>query len=139
MSKTLTVKFFDRGPGNHTTIMESPWAEALAVIDGLARASNNATYRGVQFGRKLQSELVIYLRVDFSTPEWAVIRDTGSGPYTFEDAYLDSILAAAAKIEAVIANAVPAAPTYACAEARNGCAARVKVKGSYCRSCQHDA
>lgn len=137
--KTLTVRFFERGPGNHKTIVESPWADALAVIDGLASATDNATYRGVRFGRKLQGELVIYLKTDYASPEWATIRDAGVGPYTFDEAYLDSILAAAAKIESIIARAVPAGPDYPCAESRNGCAARVKVKGDYCRSCKHDA
>lgn len=136
--KTLTVTREDRGPGSHTTIVESPWAEALAVIDGLARASDNATYRGVRFGRKLQSQLVIYLNCDYSTPEWAVIRDTGRGPYHFEESYLDSILAAAAKIESAIAKAAPAGPDYPCAGRADGCGARVKVKGEFCRSCAHD-
>ncbi len=136
---TVTVTRTDRGPGSFETIVESPWHEALAVIDGLTRATNNATYRGVTFGRQLQRQLVSYLRVDFLSPQWATIRDTGCGPYTFDDAYLDSILAAAAKIEDVIARAVPAAPDFPCREARNGCAARVAHKGDYCPQCQHDA
>jgi hypothetical protein len=136
---TVTVTFQERGPGNHTTIVESPWAEALAVIDGLATARDNATYRNVRFGRELQRKLTIYLRCDFSSSHWDVIRRTGRGPYTFTRAYLDSILAAAAKIEDVIARAVPAGPDYVCAAARDGCRNRVKVKGDYCSSCAHDA
>ena len=136
---TLTVTTRDRDPGSHTTIVESPYAEALKVIDGLACATDNATYRGVKFGRKLQQRLVIYLRCDYSTPEWAAIRQTGSGPYAFTRAYLDEILAAAAKIEKVIASAVPATPDYVCAAHADGCRARVKVKGRYCPSCEHDA
>lgn len=136
---TVTVITRERGPGRHTTIVESPWAEALATIDGLARATDNATYRGVRFGRKLQQQLVTYLRCDYSTPEWAAIRDTGRGPYTFTRSYLDSILAAAAKIEGAIAGAVPAAPDYVCAAARDGCRNRVSVHGQYCPSCKHDA
>ena len=96
---TLTVTREERGPGHHATIVESPWAEALATIDGLACATDNATFRGVRFGRKLQEELVEHLRCDYGSPEWAVIRDTGRGPYHFDETYLDSILAAAAKIE----------------------------------------
>lgn len=139
MTTTVTVKTYDRGPGRHTTIVESPWAEALATIDGLATSTDNATFRGVKFGKKLQSQLVVYLDVSFDSPEWSVIRDTGCGPYTFDTAYLDSILAAADKIESVIAKAVPAGPDYPCAASRDGCATRVKVRGEYCRSCRHDA
>lgn len=138
-TRTLTVIHHERGPGNHNTVEESPWKEALAVIDGLACANDNATYRNVRFGRKLQSQLVTYLRLDFASEQWAVIRDTGRGPYTFTVAYLDSILAAAAKIEAVIAKAVPAGPDYPCAERRNGCANRVKIRGDFCSHCAHDA
>ena len=81
---TLTVTRRDRGPGpgTHTTIVESPWAEALAVIDGLATASDNATYRGVRFGRKLQGELVTYLRTDYASPQWAAIQETTEPGHT---------------------------------------------------------
>ncbi len=136
---TVTVTTCGRGPGHHTTILESPWAEALATIDGLDQATGDATFRGVRFGRKLQRQLVTYLRIDFATPEWDTIRKNGRGPYTFSQTYLDSILAAAARIEKVIASAVPASPDFVCAAARDGCRARVKVKGSYCSSCRHDA
>lgn len=137
-TRTVTVRHYDRGCGNHQTIVESPWAEALAVIDGLARATNDATYRNVRFGRKLQQKLVVYLRVDLSSPEWAVIRDAGTGPHTFTEEYLDSLLAAAAKIEEIIAKAVPATPDYPCRNAFAGCGIRVKTKGAYCPRCQHD-
>ena len=44
MSKTLTVTSVERGPGRHTTIVESPWAEALKTIDGLAEAVSGPAF-----------------------------------------------------------------------------------------------
>lgn len=138
-TRTLTVTTEERGPGRHTTIVESPWSEALAVIDGLATATGNATYRGVQFGRKRQQELTVYLRVDRCSPEWAAIAATGRGQYTFDNSYLDLILAAAAKIETAIAGAKLAPATYSCAAQRGGCGNRVTTRGAYCTHCAHDA
>lgn len=135
---TVTVTTRNRGAGTHTTIVESPYAEALAVIDGLNTASN-ATYRGVRFGRARQNAMTPVLRVDYRSAEWQAILATGSGPYTFSREYLDTILAAAAAIEAVIAKAVPAARDHACAGAKDGCRARVAAAGAYCSHCQHDA
>jgi len=137
----LTVRFTDRDCGNHSTIVEPPYAEALAVIDGLINATDDATYRGVRFGGTLRDKLVSgfrSLKVDHASSAWAAIVATGEGPYEFDAAYLASILACAAKIEASIASATTPRPTYQCAASRDGCRARVARRGDYCRRCQHD-
>jgi hypothetical protein len=138
---TVQISHRNRGCGSHTTITDEPWAAALANIDGLATARDNATYRGVRFGRQRQGQLVTYLRIPLEilkSPEWAAILASGRGELSFSREYLDSILAASAKIDAAIASARPAVPTYRCAGGSDGCCARVTVRGGYCASCAHD-
>jgi hypothetical protein len=136
------VKRFDRGPGTHFTITDEPYASALANIDGLATATDNATYRGVRFGRKLQNKHVIYLRkpegYGYDSPEWQAVLKTGVGALNFDDTYLASILAASQAIDDVIASAVPVKTTYPCRGRKDGCGAQVAHNGDYCPSCQHD-
>lgn len=134
----MTVLHRNRNCGSHTTLEEEPYASALSNIDGLACATDNATYRGVRFGRQKQRELTIYLDVDYRSPDWPAIRDTGRGEMDFSPEYLDSILAASAKIDAAISAARPALPTYPCAGHSDGCCQRVTARGSFCRSCDHD-
>lgn len=142
------LKRFDRGCGNHTVILDEPYYSALANIDGLARATNNATFRGVNFGRAKQRELVVYFEApknfSYEDADWkqksaAQVKALESGCLMeVADEILAGILAASAKIDAVVANAQPALPTYPCACVGDGCAARVRVKGDYCPSCHHD-
>lgn len=146
----VTVKHSDRGCGSHTTIVEEPYASALANIDGLATARDNATYKGVRFGRDLQQKLTIYFMPHIeswqtgvetfaeSFAAWCPIRDAGGGVMDIRDEKLAEIIAASAAIDAVIANAKPAAPTYPCACHADGCRARVSVEGAMCRTCDFD-
>ena len=138
----LTITTENRGCGNHTTIVEEPYASALANIDGLASASDNATYRGVRFGRQRQRELVIYFRPHlWNIEEWRAIKAAGSGTLDVPQDKLDAILAASAAIDAAIGrvSALPRVRTYSCAGSRDGCTAQVTTAGEYCTRCAHDA
>jgi len=106
----LTITTTDRGCGNHCTILEEPYASALANIDGLAHSPNNRTYRGVRFGSGLAGKLVIYFSPwQFGRgDEWATIAGAGVGTMDVPQPKLDAIIAASAAIDAVIEKAVPA-------------------------------
>jgi len=140
----VTIKRYDRGCGNHTTIVEEPYASALDNIDGLARATNNATYRGVRFGRQRQMNLVMYLNLyslcGGDTEKMAEINERGQMEIDVPQETLDEILSKSAAIDAEAArlSAMPRIPTYRCAGHSDGCAASVTVQGSYCASCDHD-
>lgn len=139
----LTITTRNRGCGTHTTIVEEPYASALATIDGLASASDNATYRGVRFGRQRQRELVIYFRPHLwcDIEEWRALNTAGIGTLDVPQDKLDAILAASAAIDAEVemVSAIPKVRTYACAGSRDGCRAMVTAPGEYCARCAHDA
>lgn len=146
----VNIKTSNRGCGTHTTITDEPYAAALANIDGLATASDNATYRGVKFGRDLQRSMVIRCWADTAIWQageksmqeaqaaWAPIAAAGGGVMDIRDEKLAEILAASKAIDDAIANARPALPTFACAGHKDGCRARVTERETYCRSCEHD-
>ena len=139
----LTITTENRGCRIHTTIVEEPYASALANIDGLASASNNATYRGVRFGRSRQMELVIYFQPHqwCDIEEWRALKAEGIGTLDVPQDKLDAILAASVAIDAEVerVSALPKVRTYSCAGSRDGCPARVSTAGEYCARCAHDA
>lgn len=123
--------------GPEVKILTEPHATHFATVDGLRTATNNATFRGVKFGRKLQNRLSSTNLGQTTRVDWEQNGDVGRGTVEVADDVLADLATRAAEIERLIESAKPAAKTYQCAG--DCCHARVAVRGGYCESCKFDA
>lgn len=127
--------------GCDVLLLDEPYATHQKNVWGLHQATNNATYRGVKFGRKLQRELGYMSLVSFLHPDWDAVRDAGGGEMEISDEDLAELARRSAEIDRIVSTAVPAVPasrTYFCAGHSDGCCNKVSVAGEFCKTCAHD-
>lgn len=132
MNVNVTVK--KNESGCDVTIIDEPWATYQRNIAGLFRA-DGASYRGVQFTRKQQSDLGYIALQVFCLPNWREVLSAGSGILDISDEILEKIVAASQEIDEKIENAVPV-KQFECVE--SDCQTKVMYHGDYCSSCEFD-
>jgi hypothetical protein len=133
----VNVTIVEDRAGYEMHISDEPHAAHQKNCWGLRNATDNATYRGVKFGRKLQAELGYMVIVPYSGDVWRPLIESGGGVVEVDDAVLAELARRSAEIDRIVATAVPS-ETYRCAGHKDGCGQRVRVRGDYCPSCAFD-
>lgn len=117
--------------------MEEPYASQYRNVAGLQA---NLIHQGVQFSRAMQRRLGMARLRPITPLDWATIPEAGACDIEIEIAaeQLQELAVKSAEIDRIVASAVAAPTTYACAGRADGCAERVRVRGDYCPRCAHD-